>query len=139
MYQPIDTDSEPEEEGLTNDDEATFTDVMEALSNELDDQFSLPLHHRCASHTFNLISTTDVEKLLLASPDTKATYRSGIAKCTALWTKASCSTVASELVEDVSPRNLVVPTSTRWNSFYEAVSRITEISISDLNGQCIKL
>lgn len=47
--------------------------------------------------------------------------------------------MASELVEDVSPRKLVVPTSTRWNSFYEAVSQITEISISDLNGLCIKL
>ncbi len=140
MYQPIDSDSEPEEEGLTNDEEeATFTDMTEALSNELDDQFSLPPHHRCASHTLNLISTTDVEKQLLASPDTKAIYRSGIAKCTALWNKASRSTVASELVEDVSPKKLVVPTSTRWNSFYEAVSRITEISISDLNGLCIKL
>lgn len=113
--------------------------MTEALSNELDDQFSLPPHHKCASHTLNLISTTDVEKQLLAIPDTKATYKSGIAKCTALWNKASHSTVASELAEDVSPRKLVVPTSTRWNYFYEAVFRITEISISDLNGLCIKL
>ncbi len=135
MYQPI--DSEPE--GLTNDEKATFTDMTEALSNELDDQFSLPPHHRCASHTLNLISTTDVEKQLLASPDIKAINGSGIAKCRALWYKASHSTVVSELVDDMSPRKLVVPTSTRWNSFYEAVSRITEISISDLNGLCNKL
>lgn len=136
MYQPLDSDSEGHEE---EENEVTFTNVADALYTEGDGEFFLPPHHRCASHTMNLISTNDVEKWLTASPDTKATYRSGIAKCTALWTKASRSTVASELVEEVSRRKLLVPTSTRWNSFFEAVTRITEIPISDLNGLCVKL
>ncbi|KAL7388121.1 hypothetical protein ABVT39_007546 [Epinephelus coioides] len=136
MYQPVDSDSEEYDE---EEDEVTFTDVVDALYTEGDGEFFLPPHHRCASHTINLISTNDVEKWLTGSPDTTATYGSGVAKCTALWTKASHSTVASELVEEVSRRKLLVPMSTRLNSFYEAVTRITKIPISDLNGLCIKL
>lgn len=49
------------------------------------------------------------------------------------------ATLVSELVVDASRRKLLVPTSTRWNSFYEAVSRITEIPISDLNDLCVRL
>lgn len=115
------SDSELDEDG---DKYITFTDLTEALSTEThggDVRFTLPPHW-CALHTINLISTGDVEKYLSSSADTKAVYRSSIAKCTALWTKTSQSTVASELVEEVSRRKLLVPSSTRWNSFYEAVS-----------------
>uniref|UniRef100_A0A3B3SK52 BED-type domain-containing protein n=1 Tax=Paramormyrops kingsleyae TaxID=1676925 RepID=A0A3B3SK52_9TELE len=59
----------------------------------------------------------------IENTNTRAVYRVSIAKCTALWTKASRSTVASEHVEDVSQRKLLVPSSTRWNSFFEAVSK----------------
>lgn len=103
--------------------------------------FFLPPHQRCASHSVNLITTNDVEKWLLASPDTRAIYRSGIAKCvvqhsgprpgTPLWHQ---SLQRMWIVE-----NLMVPTSIWWNSFYEVVSRITEISIIDWNASCIKM
>lgn len=56
------------------------------------------------------------------------------AKCTMLWTKASHFTVASEFLEDVSHRKLVVLTSTRKESLYDAVSRIikTKTSLCEL-------
>uniref|UniRef100_A0A3B4GZR6 HAT C-terminal dimerisation domain-containing protein n=1 Tax=Pundamilia nyererei TaxID=303518 RepID=A0A3B4GZR6_9CICH len=139
VCQPCHLESESEnEEG--DDEEPTFTDVIEALSTASGDaQFSLPPHYRCASHTINLISTSNVDKHLNSCADTKAVYRSSIAKCSALWTKASRSTLASEQVEEVSRRKLMVPTSTRWNSLYEAISRIITIPLNELNPLCVKL
>uniref|UniRef100_A0A3B3SME0 BED-type domain-containing protein n=1 Tax=Paramormyrops kingsleyae TaxID=1676925 RepID=A0A3B3SME0_9TELE len=130
-----DDDEEEAEEGIT------FTDITEAPStvNEEDNQLTLPPHYRCASHTLSLVSTSDVEKFITENTNTRAVYRVSIAKCTALWTKASRSTAASEHVEDVSQRKLLVPASTRWNSYFEAVSRITEIPMNDLNTLCNKL
>ncbi|KAK0143022.1 hypothetical protein N1851_018863 [Merluccius polli] len=140
VCQPCNLESESENEEEGDDEEPTFTDVIEALSTASGDgQFSLPPHYRCASHTINLISTSDVDKHLNSYADIKTVYRSSIAKCTALWTKASRSTLASEQVEEVSRRKLMVPTSTRWNSLYEAISRIITIPLNELNPLCVKL
>ncbi|XP_047242658.1 uncharacterized protein LOC124881166 [Girardinichthys multiradiatus] len=119
----------------------TFLDMSEILAaeKEVDGQLCLPPHHRCASHTINIISTSDVEKYLTSHAESKAVYRSSTAKCTALWTKSSRSTLASEAVEEVSKRKFLVPTSTRWNSFFDAVKRIAEIPMSELNTLCTKL
>ena len=136
VCQPCHLESENDEVG--DDEEPTFTDVIEVLSSG-DGQFSVPPHYRCASHTINLISTSDVDKHLNSCADTKAVNRSSIAKCTALWTKASRSTLASEQVEEVSRRKLMVPTSVRWNSLYEAISRIITIPMNELNPLCVKL
>uniref|UniRef100_A0A3B5MY77 Uncharacterized protein n=1 Tax=Xiphophorus couchianus TaxID=32473 RepID=A0A3B5MY77_9TELE len=143
VFQPVtESDDETEEESTkTDDDDVTFVNPTEILSteNEGDGQLSLPPHHRCASHTINIISTSDVEKYLTFHAESKAVYRSSIAKCTALWTKSSRSTLASEAVEEVSKRKLLVPTSTRWNSFLDAVKRVAEIPMNDLNMLCCKL
>ncbi|XDV25909.1 hypothetical protein PO909_029735 [Leuciscus waleckii] len=104
-----DSDEPSDEEG---EEEVTFTDVAEALSTESDETFSLPPHLRCAAHTLNLISKNDLEKCLTSNNDCKALYRSALAKCAALWTKTSRSTVASDQVEDVLKRKLIVPTAT---------------------------
>ena len=117
------------------DDDVTFLDLSEILSaeDESNDQLSLPPHYRCASHTINLISTSDVEKYLTSNAESKAVYRSSTAKYTALWTKSSRSALASEIVEEVSKRKLLVPASTRWNSFFDAVKRIAETPFNELN------
>ena len=145
VYQPVkESDDETEEEVSTpkdDDDDVTFLDLSEILSaeDESNDQLSLPPHYRCASHTINLISTSDVDKYLSSNAESKAVYRSSTAKCTALWTKSSRSALASETVEEVSKRKLLVPASTRWNSFFDAVKRIAEIPINELNTLCTKL
>lgn len=129
MFEQSDSDEESEE-----DEEVTFTDVAQTLSTDYDGQFSLPPHLRCASHTLNLIFH-DVEKWLTAN-ESKVIYRSAISKCSALWTKANRSSVASELVDNFFKKKLIVPTSTRWNSFHDALSRITDIPVAELNTVC---
>lgn len=83
----------------------TFTNINEVLQNCEDDGgdvvISLSPHQRCASHTLNLVSCTDIDKWLLSRAETKVVYRSATAKCAALWNKASRSTVAAETVDDV--------------------------------------
>lgn len=105
--------------------------------NKSKGHFTLPPHLRCASHTLNLISTVDIEKWLTVT--NKTIYRSATAKCSALWTKASRSTVAAELVESLCGKKLMVPSVMRWNSFHNAVARITEISIPQLTTLCSQL
>uniref|UniRef100_A0A8C2Q316 HAT C-terminal dimerisation domain-containing protein n=1 Tax=Cyprinus carpio TaxID=7962 RepID=A0A8C2Q316_CYPCA len=115
-----------DEEG---EEQVTFTDVAEALSTESDETFSLPPHLHCASHTLK----NDLEKWLTSNNDCRAVYRSALAKCATVWTKTSRSTVASDQVEDVLKRKLIIPTATRWNSTHDVLSLITEIPIRDLN------
>ncbi|KAE8298870.1 hypothetical protein D5F01_LYC03379 [Larimichthys crocea] len=140
VYQAPSDDDEMEEESL---DEVTFVPMSDLLSAEherdAEAQIALPPHHRCASHTINLVTTNDVDKYLTSIADVKVVYRSSTAKCSALWTKASRSSTASEAVEEVSKRKLLVPTSTRWNSFFDSVKRVTEIPMHELNTLCTKL
>uniref|UniRef100_A0A3P9H755 HAT C-terminal dimerisation domain-containing protein n=1 Tax=Oryzias latipes TaxID=8090 RepID=A0A3P9H755_ORYLA len=139
-FPPPESDEDEKEEEEEEQEDVLFTDIAEALTSVSDEgHITLPPHYRCASHTINLISTSDVEKYLTSSPATKSVYRVTIAKCTALWTKASRSTVAAEQVQEVSQRKLLVPSSTRWNSFYDAVSRVAEIPMNELNNLCNKL
>ena len=90
-----------------------------------------------ASHTLNLISCMD--KWLLSKPETKAIYRNATTKCAGLWNKASRSTVAAEIVDDLIAKKLLVPCTTRWNSFYDALERISKISVPELNTLSSKL
>uniref|UniRef100_A0A8C1VIK2 HAT C-terminal dimerisation domain-containing protein n=1 Tax=Cyprinus carpio TaxID=7962 RepID=A0A8C1VIK2_CYPCA len=90
---------------------------------------------RCASHTLNLIPCTDVDKWLLSKSATKAVYRSA----TALWNKTSRSALATETADELVSKKLLVPCTTRWNSFYDALARICEISMVDLNTISSKL
>lgn len=69
----------------------------------------------------------------------KAIYRSATTKCAGLWNKASRSTVAAEIVDDVIAKRLLVPCTTRWNLFYDALERISKIHLVDLNTLSSKL
>ena len=107
------SETEEEEDGSES---VTFEDLHNVLSSSdgdgNDGTISLP-HRRCTCHKLIVISTTDIEKRLFSNSDIRAVYRSTIAKCWALWTKASRSTLASETGK-FSRRKLLVPTTTRW-------------------------
>ncbi|KAK1899813.1 putative AC9 transposase [Dissostichus eleginoides] len=140
-HQQRQVESDEEEDEVDGDGEADFTDLHSVLAAAKDDNAPdglcvLPPHHRCAAHTLNLIANNEVDKWLSSNVESRAVYRSATAKCSAMWTKASRSTVASEFLEEVSGRKLIVPTVTRWNSYFDAYSRITEMPLTDINNIC---
>ena len=119
---------------LTLDPEETNID-----DNLIQLQYDLPLHYRYAAHTLNLVASKDADKFLLTFSASKAVYRNSFANNSALWDKANRSTVASDAVQEVTPRRLIVPNATRWNCFYDAVVRVTENPLAELNELCTKL
>ena len=98
------------------DDDVTFTNLYDAIiPNQIegDDltqvEYQLPSHQRCASHTLNLMASTDVDKHLLSCSFSKSVYRSLFGKCTALWNKTSRSTLAANKMTEKLKRKLLIP------------------------------
>ena len=128
-------------------EEITFENVHDCLELDClstdDDlmqlEYELPPHERCATHTLNLVASLDVDKSLSSSSLSRNIYRSSFAKYTALWNKASRSTVASDLVRKTVKRKLLIPTPTRWNSHFDTVLEIIENGSTELNELCTKL
>uniref|UniRef100_A0A671KDJ4 HAT C-terminal dimerisation domain-containing protein n=1 Tax=Sinocyclocheilus anshuiensis TaxID=1608454 RepID=A0A671KDJ4_9TELE len=143
-YQQVESEEDEEKEVEEDDGEVAFTDLHSVLTGGNDEDAQqglcvLPAHYRCAAHTLNLIANNEIGKWLASNPESRAVYRSSTAKCSALWTKASRSTVASECLEKISERKLIVPSVTRWNSFYDAYVRIVEMPLTDINNLCTQL
>ena len=90
----------------------------------------------CCTH---IVASTDIDKYLSSSSESRSVYRSSFAKSAALRNKASRSTVAADLVGEIAKRKLLVSTRTRWNLYYDAVVWITENSIAELNELCTRM
>nr|XP_014350595.1 PREDICTED: uncharacterized protein LOC106705523 [Latimeria chalumnae] len=104
------------------------------ISDVIGQPFQLPKRQHCTAHILNLIAAYDIHKHLSCTSSTSAVYCLSIAKCSALWNKASRSCKAYEVIEDNANRKLIVPCVTRWNSFYNAVERV--MSIEHLSIVC---
>ena len=125
----------------------TFENVNELMVPEQGDtpddltqiEFELPPHQRCAAHTLNLVASNDVNRFLSSLPLSRTIYRSFFNKYTALWNKASRSAIASDKMQEKLKQKLLVPSPTRWKFFYNAVERVVENLVADLNDLCAKL
>ncbi|XP_042229523.1 uncharacterized protein LOC121871369 [Homarus americanus] len=113
----VDLDADPEAGGV---DEVEYISVDSALDESSGLGLDLPVHMRCAAHTFNLIASVDADKAL-DSASFKSAYRKAMSKAQALWNLQSRSTVAADSILDALKRRLVVPNITRWKSTYDSV------------------
>jgi hypothetical protein len=79
--------------------EIVFTEVYGLLSQgeSSHGEYSLPTHQRCAAHTLNLVAVHDSEQAC-DDGNYKRLFRSVMAKCAALWNKASRSTVSTGIL-----------------------------------------
>ncbi|XP_007566495.1 uncharacterized protein LOC103147880 isoform X1 [Poecilia formosa] len=80
----------------------------------------LPVHMKCAAHTFNLVASVDASEALNCTLFRSA-YRKAMSKARALWCLQSRSTVAAACIFEAFKRRLAVPDGTRWNSTYNSV------------------
>uniref|UniRef100_A0A672F8K3 HAT C-terminal dimerisation domain-containing protein n=1 Tax=Salarias fasciatus TaxID=181472 RepID=A0A672F8K3_SALFA len=125
--------ADPDVEGIEDvDPEAEAMDEVEYISVEATFDGSsglghnLPVHMKCAAHTFSLVASVDADKAL-GSTVLKSAYRKAIAKAQALWNQQTRSTVPADYILDELKRRLVVPNNTRWNSTYDSAVVLNDL------------
>ena len=87
----------------------------------------MPKHVRCASHTLNLVATTNAGKTLNKCAIYKKYYRLAFAKVQDIWNKQSRNSKASDVIKDNIGFLLQAPNLTQWNSVYDAAGRLISI------------
>ncbi|KAL4083021.1 hypothetical protein QTP88_028351 [Uroleucon formosanum] len=104
--------SDDDEDGK---DEIYMIEIDEILANGLEQntKYSLPPHHRCASHTLNLMATRDSEKAL-----SNVIYKKQI--------RSFRTSVIADTIHDALNVYINVPNTTRWNSTYNAVKCLSD-------------
>lgn len=120
------TQDEDEEE-----DEATVNlgDILTGHNYAYEeDAVLLPMHFRCAAHSLNLVASNDSRAALKPSNSEYArTYYRVFGILSKAWNKYNQSVQFGEQVQAKLGKAMVTPTSTRWNSTYDAVMRVLEL------------
>lgn len=74
---------------------------------------TLPPHHRCVSHTLNLVAVKDSEEAIDNDALYKKLYRVTFAKLTKLWNKQNQSTQVADKIKETCGIYLKTPVITR--------------------------
>jgi hypothetical protein len=118
-----------------DDGEIQFLEIDVMVEQDLDGILNCTLpdnHHRCAAHTLNLVASEDSLEAL-HDPDYKRVSRRAGGKLQALWNKQGRSSLFAEIVKDQCGKMLKSPNATRWNSYYDAFERVSELLNSKRN------
>jgi hypothetical protein len=108
------------------EDDVVFLNVVSVLDfNAVSDYCLLP-HRRCAAHTLNLVPACD-SRTANDENAYKKLSRATFAQCSALWNKASRSTVSADAICEELTTCLVLPNATRWNSFFDSVDKLRQV------------
>ncbi|PVD26816.1 hypothetical protein C0Q70_11962 [Pomacea canaliculata] len=91
----------------------------------------LPPHQRCAAHTLNLVASKDSEAALQDGVFRTAS-RSLFAKAQAVWSKQSRAVSAAENIQEAMGRKMIIPNQSRWNSTYDAVQCLQDLTAEQL-------
>lgn len=121
---------EPRNENDSEDDDDIQPADIAAILTGVDDTDSgiyLPPHHKCAAHTLNLIGSTDADKALTNAAYSRI-HHGSFGKCQALWNAVHRSSKAADAVKAISDKALIHPCPTRWNSKFDAVHRLLDLS-----------
>lgn len=131
-------DASPTQTAVTNDDDDDevfqFINIPDVDDeNRSENSIVLPNHLRCASHTLNLLATTDFEKLIRGTAVSRV-HHPAFGKCTSLW-NLSRRPKSSEVISETLGCSLSYPCPTRWNSLYNATSQLMKYKsvLNDLN------
>lgn len=105
------------------DEEDIIFEQIDVSDNLNDCRIILSTHVRCASHTLNLIATTDCKNAIQSNVSIRKRHTEVFSKCNILWTKARRPKTA-EIIKNALGHTLSYPGVTRWNSYYDSVSQI---------------
>ncbi|KAB0804457.1 hypothetical protein PPYR_01427 [Photinus pyralis] len=123
---------------IQSDDEYCTFLTLDLSETQVDvEKKYLPQHVRCASHTINLIATTDYNNSLKISNALRLKNTQIFSKCSKLWNKSG-RPKSAEVIKHFLGHNLTIPGVTRWNSTYDAVCKIVSIK-EKLAPLCDKL
>lgn len=117
-------------------DEIEFIEFQSVF--EKDQLYKLPCHNSCASHTLNLLATTDFKKVLNANQVLKELHESFIKKANILWS-AMHRPLSAEKVKAILKCSLIYPVVHRWNSVLDAIVQLNSFDRSQLNSLFVAL
>ncbi|XP_057335994.1 uncharacterized protein LOC130674623 [Microplitis mediator] len=105
-------------------DENDHAEIEEFIPNdEFDSTDSLPEQIHCASHTLNLVATTDMLNYIKSCKILHSSYNQMIQRCNLLW-KLLSSPKNSEKLKKVLGQSLQKSVVTRSNSLYQSIFQI---------------
>ncbi|XP_042309534.1 uncharacterized protein LOC121923293 [Sceloporus undulatus] len=97
------------------------------------EDFGLPPHQQCASHTLNLVATQEVQAIVAeSSPNSplgpfRKHFCSLMGKCSKLWARQEQSEQVAEYIHKQYGVYLMVPDKTRWHSTFEALKQLSDL------------